>query len=141
MRFETVQEYMAAQPKETRAHLQRVRQAVKAGLPGAEEVISYQIPAYRLGGRVVLFFAGWKEHFSLYPAGEALLAAFERELADHVVAKGTIRFPWKDGVPVALLTRIAKFRAREASAAAKKKKAAAKTKTKAPAAKKKSAKK
>jgi uncharacterized protein YdhG (YjbR/CyaY superfamily) len=77
-------------------------------------VISYKIPAYRVHGGIVLYFAGWKEHYSLYPAGKRLVRAFKDQLASYKVSKGTIRFPLFEPVPVKLLGRIAKFRAKEA---------------------------
>ena len=62
----------------------------------------------------MLYFAGWKQHYSLYPAGERLVAAFKDQLASYKVSKGTIRFPLSEPVPVKLIERIAKFRAEEA---------------------------
>ena len=76
-------------------------------------MISYQIPAYKLHGRPVLFFAAWKEHYSLYPSNARLVAAFKDQLSKYEISKGTIRFPLSDGVPVTLIERIAKFRARQ----------------------------
>ena len=77
-------------------------------------MISYKIPAYRLHGEIVLYFAGWKQHYSLYPAGERVIAAFKDQLASYKISKGTIRFPLSEPVPVTLIERIAKFRAKEA---------------------------
>jgi uncharacterized protein YdhG (YjbR/CyaY superfamily) len=76
-------------------------------------VISYEIPAYKVRGGAVIFFAGWKQHYSLYPAMGALVAAFKDDLAPYEISKGTIRFPLSGRVPVGLIGRIAKFRARE----------------------------
>jgi uncharacterized protein YdhG (YjbR/CyaY superfamily) len=76
-------------------------------------MISYQIPAYKLHGRPVLFFAAWKEHYSLYPSNARLVAAFKDQLSKYEISKGTIRFPLSDGVPVTLIERIARFRARQ----------------------------
>ena len=114
--FKSVEEYLEAQPAGTRAILKRVRAAIRKGAPQAGEVISYKIPAYKMNGRAFLYFAGWKQHYSLYPAGANLVAAFRNELAPYEVAKGTIRFPLADPVPSGLITRIAKFRAEELSA-------------------------
>jgi uncharacterized protein YdhG (YjbR/CyaY superfamily) len=111
--FKTQDEYLAAQPEAVQLILGRVRSAIRKALPGAEEVISYNIPAYKLPGGVALYFAGWKEHYSLYPAGERLLAAFKDELARYKVSKGTIRSPLSEPVPVKLIERIASFRAAE----------------------------
>ena len=114
--YTSVTEYIATQPPKTRAALRKVRAAMRKALPKSEEVISYQIPAYRLNGRIVIFFAGWKEHYSIYPAQRRLVAAFKEELDPYEVNnKGTIRFPLSEPVPVALIEAIAKFRAKEVS--------------------------
>ncbi len=113
--FKSVDEYIATHPEEAQATLQRVRSAIRKALPGAEEVISYQMPAYKLKGSPVLYFAGWKRHYSLYPATDHVIEAFKEELAPYEVNKGTIRFPLAEPVPVKLIERIAKFRAKEAS--------------------------
>ena len=112
-RFVSVDEYLAAQPEAARDVLKRVRSAIRKAIPAAEETISYQIPAYKLRGGRILYFAGWKRHYSLYPATARLLAEFKDELAVYEVEKGTIRFPLAGPVPVKLIERIAKFRATE----------------------------
>ncbi len=124
--FKSVDEYIASQPAAVQGILGRVRNAIREALPGAEEVISYQIPAYKLRGGRVLFFAGWKQHYSLYPAGERLVAAFRDELASYEVSKGTIHFPLSQPVPVKLIGRIAKFRVKEVAEREKAKRAAPK---------------
>src|SRR5438128_11613021 len=109
--FKSVDEYMASQPDDVRVLLRRVRSTIRAALPRAEEVISYNIPAYKMDGGAVLYFAGWKQHYSLYPATGRLVAALKDELAPYEISKGTIRFPLSQAVPVKLIGRIAKFRA------------------------------
>ncbi len=111
--FKSVDEYIAWQPEPVQSLLQRVRRAIRKAVPEADEVISYKIPTYKLHGRPVLYFAGWKQHYSLYPATERLVAAFKDELAPYEVKKGTIRFPLFEPVPVKLIGRIARFRAKE----------------------------
>lgn len=101
-----------------------MRGAIAKALPGAEESISYQIPAYKRGGTAVIYFAAWKQHWSLYPASAAVVAALGDALAPYKVSKGTIRFALSQPVPATLIARIAKLRAKEV-AAAKKAKAAA----------------
>lgn len=118
MGFSTVAEYLAAQPPATRAVLRQVRAAIRKAIPGAQEVISYQIPAYTLPGGTAIYFAGWKEHFSIYPVG-AVAKALKKELAGRVVSKGTIRFRLDERVPVALIAKIAKLRAKETLARAR----------------------
>jgi uncharacterized protein YdhG (YjbR/CyaY superfamily) len=112
--FKSVDEYIASQPETVRGVLECVRSSIRKAMPTAEEVISYKIPAYRLEGGLVLWFAGWKRHYSLYPAGDRLVAAFRDELAPYEVNKGTIRFPLSEPVPEKLIEGIAKFRAKEA---------------------------
>lgn len=111
--FKSVDEYIASQPGAVQGVLKRVRSTIRKAVPGAEEVISYQIPAYKLHRGPVLYFAGWKQHYSLYPATERVVAAFKDALAPYEVTKGTIRFLLSQPVPVKLIGRIAKFRAKE----------------------------
>jgi uncharacterized protein YdhG (YjbR/CyaY superfamily) len=111
--FKSVDEYLASQPEAVRSILGRVRGAIRKAVPEAEEVISYQIPAYKLQSGPVLYFAGWKQHYSLYPATGRVIAAFKDELAPYEIDKGTIRFPLSQPVPVQLIGRIARFRAKE----------------------------
>jgi uncharacterized protein YdhG (YjbR/CyaY superfamily) len=122
----SVDEYIAAQPEAAQGVLSRVRSAIRRAVPGAEEVISYKIPTYKLHGGPMLYFAGWKRHYSLYPATGLLVAAFKDDLAPYEVSKGTIRFPFSGPVPVRLIERIAKFRAKEAAERNKAKAAAPK---------------
>src|SRR5262245_39765399 len=104
----SVDAYLAAQPPAARGVLAKVRATLRKALPGAEEVISYQIPAYQLHDRMVLYFAGWKAHYALYPVGETLTAAFRDELAAYELSnKGTVRFPLDAPPPLALIARIA----------------------------------
>jgi uncharacterized protein YdhG (YjbR/CyaY superfamily) len=124
--FKSVDHYIASQPKDAQGVLTRVRTTIRKALPRAEEKISYQIPAYGLHGGTVIYFAGWSRHYSLYPATDRTVAAFKDDLAPYEVSKGTIRFPLSEPVPVKLIERIAKFRAKEAAERAKAKAAALK---------------
>jgi uncharacterized protein YdhG (YjbR/CyaY superfamily) len=109
----SVDQYIASQPGAAQRVLKRVRSTIRKAVPGAEEAISYKIPTYKLRGRAVLYFAGWKSHYSLYPATSRVVAAFKDDLARYEVRTGTIRFPLSESVPVKLIERIAKFRAKE----------------------------
>ena len=118
--YASVDDYIATQPAVVRPVLETVRRTIRKALPDAREIISYQIPAYRLPGGTALFFAGWKKHYSVYPAGAALVAAFRDELAPYEVnEKGTIRFPLSEPVPEKLIARIARYRAEEIEAASR----------------------
>ena len=116
----SVDRYIASQPKGAQLALRRVRAAIRKALPKAEEAISYGIAAFKVDGRVVIYFAGWKHHYSIYPATAKLVEAFKNDLAPYEVNdKGTIRFPLSARVPVTLIQRIAKFRAKEVAERAK----------------------
>jgi len=116
--YTSVDEYIASKPEAVQRVLQRVRTIIRRALPAASEVISYQIPAYRLPAGIVVYFAGWKAHYSVYPATASVLAALGEDLAPYEISKGTIRFPLSEPVPVKLIERIAKLRAAEATARA-----------------------
>ena len=105
-----VDEYVAAQPSGMRPILNKFRSTIKAAAPKAEEVISYQMPAYRYKGMLV-FFAAWKTHIGLYPAGA--MKAFEKELEGYERSKGTIKFPLDKRMPFGLISKIVKFRVKE----------------------------
>lgn len=119
---EDIDDYISGFSPEVQAILQEIRSTIQAVVPGAEEKISYQIPAFTLGGKVFIFFAAFKKHIGLYPPmkGDAKL---EKETARYAGEKGNLQFPLSEPMPYALIGRIAKFKAREraAVAAAKKK--------------------
>jgi uncharacterized protein YdhG (YjbR/CyaY superfamily) len=121
--FKSVDEYIAAQPKAAQGVLQLVRSSIRKAVPNAEESISYKIPTYKLRGDPVIYFAGWKQHYSLYPATNHIVATFKDDLAAYEVKKGTIRLPLSQPVPVKLIERIAKIRAKEVTERAKTKSA------------------
>ena len=109
----SVDEYIAAQAGAVQRVLQRVRNAVRQAIPRADETISYGIPTYKLDGRAVIYFAGWSEHYSIYPSTRRVSEALGSKLAPYQAGKGTLRFALADPVPVRLIARIAKLRAQE----------------------------
>ncbi len=110
----SVDEYIAAQPEAAQPVLEHLRSIVRKAVPGAEETISYKMPAYKVRDAVVLYFGAWKKHFSLYPCTGSLMAAFADELKLYELShKGTIRFSLSKPIPVELIERIARFRAKE----------------------------
>lgn len=113
--IESVDQYIAAQPEAAQAVLNRVRHTIQKAVPKAEESISYKIPTYKLHGERLLYFARWKKHYSLYPATKRLVAALNEDLKQYEVVKSTVRFSLTEPVPVKLIARIAKFRAKEVS--------------------------
>jgi uncharacterized protein YdhG (YjbR/CyaY superfamily) len=125
-KLKSVDEYIALQPKTAQRTLELVRTTIRKALPRAVELISYTMPTYKVDGRPVLYLAGWKRHYSLYPASAQLIARCKDDLAPYEVEKGTIRFPLSEPVPVRLIGRIAKLRAREVADSEKAKAAAVK---------------
>jgi len=109
-----VDAYIAKQPRDAQLGLQRVRRIIRKVLPDAEETISYQIPTYKVRGQYVVYFAGWKRHWSLYPVTGPVRSALSSELTSYELSKGTVRFPLADPVPAKLVERIVRKLARAA---------------------------
>jgi uncharacterized protein YdhG (YjbR/CyaY superfamily) len=112
-KFRSVDAYIGSQPHDVQDILELVRGAICEALPGCDEVISYNMPTYKLAGEAIVYFATWKQHYSIYPASVALVAKFKNELARYTINKSTLRFAFSDPVPVKLIGRIAKYRAGE----------------------------
>jgi uncharacterized protein YdhG (YjbR/CyaY superfamily) len=103
-----VDEYIARFPKEVQERLQQVRTTIRAAAPELEEAIKYDIPTFVGKGNVV-FFAGFKNHISIYPAPRGN-KEFQKELARYAGGKGTARFPLDEPLPLDLIRRITLFR-------------------------------
>jgi uncharacterized protein YdhG (YjbR/CyaY superfamily) len=118
----SVDAYIAGFPPDVRGVLRKMRATIRKAAPGAEERISWGMPAYALDG-MLTFFAAFKKHVSIFPGPEGI-EKFKKELAPYGTSKGTVRFPLGTPVPYGLISRIVKFRVREnrARAAAKRRK-------------------
>src|SRR3954452_12250386 len=117
----SVEEYIAGQPEAVRTKLEKVRVAIRTAVPEAVEGIGYRMPGYKLHGKPLLYFAGFKEHYSLFAASGTFFATIEDELRGYELRKGTVHFPLTKPVPVKLISRIAQLRAAGIAAAAPKK--------------------
>jgi uncharacterized protein YdhG (YjbR/CyaY superfamily) len=104
-KFTTVDEYIQTFPPETRQVLETIRQTIRKTLPDAEEVISYNIPCFKLRGKYVVYFSGYATHVGLYPrpSDEKL----EEKLAPYVSGKGTLRFELDKPMPYELMAKVA----------------------------------
>ena len=110
-KFKTVEQYFAGLPAPAKARLQQMRETIKKAAPDAEELISYNIPAFKWKGMLV-WYAAFTRHIGLYPRGSGI-EAFQKELAGYVTSKGAVQFPLDKPLPVALIARIVKFRVKE----------------------------
>jgi uncharacterized protein YdhG (YjbR/CyaY superfamily) len=109
----SVEAYLAALPAGSRAALENLRTTIGAAAPEATEAISYQMPAFRIHGRILVYYAAFQDHCSLFPASMKVIADHAVELAGYDVSKGTIRFRADKPLPDALVTRIVKARIEE----------------------------
>jgi uncharacterized protein YdhG (YjbR/CyaY superfamily) len=108
-----VHAYLAKLPPKTRREVRKLRTIIRAAAPGAEEHFSYGIPGFRLDDKTLVWYAGWKEHTSLYPITEALRKANAKALDGYAQSKGTVRFPLDEPLPEALVRRLVKGRVAE----------------------------
>ena len=106
-------EYVAKFPKNVRDILEELRRVIKESAPKAEETISYAMPAFRLNGKSLVFFAAWKNHIGFYPSGPSAIEAFKKELSPYKQAKGTVQFPLDKPIPFDLVKKIVRFRVKE----------------------------
>jgi uncharacterized protein YdhG (YjbR/CyaY superfamily) len=112
----TVDDYMAALPDASRTAMEKLRTTIKAAAPEATETISYRMPAFKDHGRILVYYAAFKDHYSVFPASEAVLEALGTELKSHITGKGTIRFDTDRPLPTALVKKIVKVRLEENAA-------------------------
>jgi uncharacterized protein YdhG (YjbR/CyaY superfamily) len=108
---ESVDEYIKTFPKKTQKYLKQMRTAIKKAAPKAEEGIGYKMPAYKYNG-VLVYFAGYAKHIGFYatPTGHK---EFKKELSIYKEGKGSVQFPLDEPLPIALITKIVKFRVKE----------------------------
>ncbi len=111
--FKIIDEYIALLPKDVRDVLEELRKVIREAAPEAEEAISYGMPAFKLKGRGLVYFAAWKSHVGFYPGGPSAIEAFKKELAPFKRSKGTVQFPLDKPVPFDLVRKIVEFRVKE----------------------------
>ena len=106
-----VDQYILQFDKETQLMLEQLRAIIRKAAPEAEEVISYQMPAYKLNGMLV-YFAAHTKHIGFYPTNSGI-AAFENELKEFRTSKGAVQFPLDKPLPAKLIEKIVRFRVKE----------------------------
>jgi uncharacterized protein YdhG (YjbR/CyaY superfamily) len=108
-----IDDYIAGFPPDVQEILEKIRATIHKAAPGAEERISYQIPTFTLKGQYVIYFAAFSKHVSVYPAPRGA-AEFKETLSAYEGGKGTVRFPLDKRIPFGLISKIVKYRMKEA---------------------------
>jgi len=112
-KHKTIDEYLAALSDDKRAALERLRKSIKSAAPKAEECISYQLPAFRLNGNLLVGFGASANHCAFYPMSGLTVAAHKNELKSYETSKGTIRFQANKPLPASLVRKLVKARIAE----------------------------
>ena len=106
-----IDKYIASCPPDVQKFLHQLRETIRRAVPEAEEIISYQMPAFKFHG-ILVYYAGYKKHIGFYPSASGI-EAFKEELTGYKSAKGSVQFPLDKALPLKLITRIVKFRVKE----------------------------
>ncbi len=106
---ESVDAYIQQFPKDVQEILQKIRSIIHTTAPGCDEQISYGMPAYKLKGKVLVYFAGYKNHIGFYatPSGHK---EFQKELSGYKQGKGSVQFPLNQAMPYKLIEKIVEFK-------------------------------
>lgn len=110
--YKTIDEYMKAFPQDVQIVLEKVRKVIKEAAPDAVEAISYGMPTFKLNGKNMVHFAGWRKHIGFYPTPSGT-ETFQKELSPYKAAKGSVQFPLDEPIPFDLIRKITLFRLRE----------------------------
>ncbi len=114
-----VQAYIKNLPPATRKEFKKLRDTIVSAAPKAEDHFSYGMPGLRLEGKILVWYAAWKNHLSIYPITAAIKARLAKDLAGYKMSKGTVQFPLSEPVPSTLVRKLVKARASEVRAALK----------------------
>jgi len=109
--FKSTDEYIASFPDNIQSILKELRQVIREAAPEAEEVISYQMPAFKQNG-ILVWFAAFKNHIGFFPKGSTV-EAFKEKLSPYQTSKGTVRFPINEPLPLDLIKEMVRFRVKE----------------------------
>jgi uncharacterized protein YdhG (YjbR/CyaY superfamily) len=110
--IKSIDNYIAGFPDDTRELLEQLRSSVIKTAVGAEEMISYKMPAFKLNGRMLVWYAAYEKHIGLYPTASPI-PYFREELAGYKFSKGAIQFPLNKPLPIDLITKIVNFKLNE----------------------------
>src|SRR3989344_5253161 len=111
-KVKTAKEYFSSLSREARGKMEEIRKIIKEEAPEAEEILSYQMPAFKLNKRILIYYAAWKKHIALYPYPSAT-SAFRKELLPYKTLESTVQFLLDKSLPLGLIRRIIRFRVKE----------------------------
>ena len=111
--YASVDDYLAGLPDDRRAAMERLRATIRSAVPDATEAISYNMPAFRLDGRLFVSYEAYKRHYSLFPWTDEMAEELGDAVRPYAVGKGTLRFPAHEPIPLDLVTRIIEIRRRQ----------------------------
>jgi uncharacterized protein YdhG (YjbR/CyaY superfamily) len=117
--LKTVDQYIESFPQDIQENLITIRETIRKAVPEAEETFSYQMPAYKYHGWLV-YFAAFKDHYSLFIPPSGVYEAFADELAPYNISKATLPFPKTEPIPFDLISRLVKYAAQQNEAHARK---------------------
>jgi uncharacterized protein YdhG (YjbR/CyaY superfamily) len=112
-KFKTVDEYLSTLSEKAKCLLEDLRKTIKKTAPEAEEVISYNMPAFKFRGRILVYYAAHTEHIGFYPGSTIVNDVFKEDLVNYKTSKGTIQFPIDKDIPERLIKNIIKFRVQQ----------------------------
>jgi len=112
-KFKTIDQYISTYPPKVKALLETLRKTIKQVAPDAGEIISYNMPAFKFYGRILVYFAAHTKHVGFYPGNLVVNEVFKDDLIPYETSKGTVKFPFEKPIPVSLVKKIVKFRMEE----------------------------
>lgn len=112
-KFKTIDQYISAFPPNVQILLETLRYAIKKAAPDAVEVISYNMPAFKCYGRILVYFAAHTKHIGFYPRNQMINEVFQDDLISYETSKGTVKFPFELALPVTLVKKIIEYRVHE----------------------------
>jgi uncharacterized protein YdhG (YjbR/CyaY superfamily) len=112
----TVDEYLATLPPDRRAVMEDLRRTIRAAAPDAEELISYNMPAFKSNGRFLVSYDAYKAHYSLFPGSQLVIETLGDEVLPYVAGRGTLRFPASRPIPLETVAKVVQVRLQETAA-------------------------
>lgn len=111
-KYESVEEYLSSLPSEVKVLMEGLRNTIKKAAPEAEELISYNMPAFKYHG-ILVYYAAHKNHIGFYPGSSVVTDIFKDDLKNYETSKGTVQFPFEKAIPLRLVNKIVKYRIKQ----------------------------